>query len=101
VIKIRNCFIIREGLFLIKYNFLWNVNGLNTMIVTAKCTNTIIIILYIYVYIQWPPTCFDHFVCVTEWPPTCFDHFYVWQNDLLHVSTIILCVLIVFGTSEI
>jgi len=28
--------------------------------------------------------------CMTEWSPTCFGHHFVWQDDLLHVSAIIL-----------
>jgi len=88
--------------------FLWNLNGLNTVIVAAKCPNRYIysghlvvsaIILYgiMTSYIFRPSVCmtmtsymFRLSFCLTEWPPTCFGHHFVWHNDLLHVSALIL-----------
>jgi hypothetical protein len=80
---------------------LWNVNGLNTIIVTAEYGNVIIVVLYTVTSSMFRPSVlcvtvtsymFRPFLCVTEWPPTCVDHFYVWQNDL-HVAAVILYLL--------
>jgi hypothetical protein len=70
-IKIRNYLRRHEGLFLRKWSLLWNVNGLNTVIITPKCGN-----IYIYG---------DH---LRVWAII----LYVWPNDLILVLVIILYV---------